>query len=172
VLNRCWSKPRHKPCDTLADLGWRGIGLVKSVKSHRYRPRARSTPDFSVNVTPAMCRALNGEVCGLCCAVATYVTSAGPWDGSAILPVKRAPLAPYPEAVGRGRFATSLGELPRIHILRRWVNKLSHRRIAARIHRQFITFRFTVSKTSSRSKIRLTREAFPEKHYDRKLQDC
>ena len=39
------------------------IGLVKSVKSHRYRPRVHSTPDFSATVTPAMCRALNGEVC-------------------------------------------------------------------------------------------------------------
>jgi hypothetical protein len=36
-------------------LGWREIGLVKSVKSHRYRPRAHSIPDFSANVTPAMC---------------------------------------------------------------------------------------------------------------------
>jgi hypothetical protein len=32
------------------------------VKSQRYRSRAHSTPDFSANVTPAMCRALNGEV--------------------------------------------------------------------------------------------------------------
>ena len=40
-----------------------GIGLVKSVKSQRYRPRAHSTPEFCANVTPAMCRALNGEVC-------------------------------------------------------------------------------------------------------------
>src|SRR5215218_5884390 len=36
---------------------------MTSVKSQRYRPRAHSTPDFSANVTPAMCRALNGEVC-------------------------------------------------------------------------------------------------------------
>src|SRR5215211_526779 len=35
---------------------------MTSVKSQRYGPRAHSTPDFSANVTPAMCRALNGEV--------------------------------------------------------------------------------------------------------------
>jgi hypothetical protein len=34
--------------------------LVKSVKSHGYRFRVRLTLDFSANVTPAMCRALNG----------------------------------------------------------------------------------------------------------------
>src|SRR5215218_10003415 len=38
---------------------------MTSVKSQRYGPRAHSTPDFSANVTPAMCRALNGEVCSL-----------------------------------------------------------------------------------------------------------
>jgi SWIM zinc finger len=36
---------------------------VKSAKSRRHRSRARSTPDFPANVIPAMCRALNGEVC-------------------------------------------------------------------------------------------------------------
>src|SRR5215212_5631919 len=36
---------------------------MTSVKSQRYGPRAHSTPDFSANITPAMCRALNGEVC-------------------------------------------------------------------------------------------------------------
>ena len=35
---------------------------MKSVKSHRYRSRERWAPDFSANRTPAMCRALNGEV--------------------------------------------------------------------------------------------------------------
>src|SRR5829696_10145719 len=39
---------------------------MTSVKSQRYGPRAHSTPDFSANITPAMCRALNGEVWGSC----------------------------------------------------------------------------------------------------------
>ena len=35
---------------------------MKGVESQRYGPRAHSIPDFSANVSPAMCRALDGEV--------------------------------------------------------------------------------------------------------------
>jgi hypothetical protein len=74
---------------------------VKSVKSQRYRPRAHSTPE----VTPAMCRALNGEI----------------W-GETLISVKTPPPSPETGYSGFGSVDASWEEIEGRHPRVSWVS--------------------------------------------------